>query len=290
MTEEFTDHLEADDWKDAAAIVGLIRFFDYAQIPYNKEEIERAKEIYDNDSEYDEGLDVLRFNAADITDEKLDAFIEDYFAEELHHCAVERALHKTDWSKEEVDFINGKLTANTAMKDIFPKQKFDGTNAEKILDLIEENRSYIVRKTFVHKPNLYKNFCNVPKQKIEEFCNNLFQKPENKVVRLQGYHMDLNHKGRSISYRFNEKLFSSSDSRFYDFIPFAFTIGRESFLSMIIPRSGSWSGPISNCRISAGNREKIRQMGMWIPEGSCLKISFTRPIFLIMMWRSSKRI
>ncbi len=229
MIEEFTDHLEADDWKDAAAIVGLIRFFDYAQIPYNKEEIERAKEIYDNDSEYDEGLDVLRFNAADITDEKLDAFIEDYFAEELHHCAVERALHKTDWSKEEVDFINGKLTANTAMKDIFPKQKFDGTNAEKILDLIEENRSYIVRKTFVHKPNLYKNFCNVPKQKIEEFCNNLFQKPENKVVRLQGYHMDLNHKGRSISYRFNEKLFSSSDSRFYDFIPFAFTIGRESF-------------------------------------------------------------
>lgn len=229
MTGEFTDRLEADDWKDAAAIVGLIRFFDYAQIPYNKEEIAKARETYDDDSEYDEGLDFLKFNAADITDEKLDAFIEDYFSEELHHCAVERALHKTEWSKEEIGFINGKLTANAAMKDIFPKQKFDGTNAEEILDLIEENRSYIVRKTFVQKSNLYKNFCNVPKNVSENFYNELFQKSGGKVVRLQGYHMDLSHKSRSISYRFNEKLFSSSDSRFYDFIPFAFTIGRESF-------------------------------------------------------------
>lgn len=115
MVGEFTDRLEADDWKDAAAVVGLIRFFDYAQIPYNKEEIDKARETYDDDSEYDEGLDLLKFNAADITDEKLDAFIEDYFSEELHHCAVERALHKTEWSKEEIDFINGKLTANTVM-------------------------------------------------------------------------------------------------------------------------------------------------------------------------------
>ena len=44
MAGEFTDYLEADDWKNAAAIVGLIRFFDYAQIPYNREEIELAEE------------------------------------------------------------------------------------------------------------------------------------------------------------------------------------------------------------------------------------------------------
>ena len=148
MTGEFTDRLEADDWKDAAAIVGLIRFFDYAQIPYNKEEIAKARETYDDDSEYDEGLDFLKFNAADITDEKLDAFIEDYFSEELHHCAAERALHKTEWSKEEVDFINGKLTANTVMKKIFAKKKFDGTNAEEILSLIEENRTVIAMKMY----------------------------------------------------------------------------------------------------------------------------------------------
>ena len=59
MAGEFTDYLEADDWKNAAAIVGLIRFFDYAQIPYNREEIELAEEIYDHDSEYDEGLDLM---------------------------------------------------------------------------------------------------------------------------------------------------------------------------------------------------------------------------------------
>ena len=51
MAGEFTDYLEADDWKDAAAIVGLIRFFDYAQIPYNKEEIAKARETYEVDSE-----------------------------------------------------------------------------------------------------------------------------------------------------------------------------------------------------------------------------------------------
>lgn len=50
MVGEFTDRLEADDWKDAAAVVGLIRFFDYAQIPYNKEEIAKARETYDDDS------------------------------------------------------------------------------------------------------------------------------------------------------------------------------------------------------------------------------------------------
>lgn len=219
MTEKFTDYLEADDWKDAAAIVGLIRFFDYAQIPYNKEEIAKARETYDDDSQYDEGLDFLKFNVADITDEKLDAFIEDYFSEELHHCAAERALHKTEWSKEEMDFINGKLTANTVMKKIFSKRKFDGTNAEELLSLIEENRTVIVRETFRNKSNLYRNFCN----------ENVFRKPKGDTVRLKGYYVDFAKKGKSVSYRYDMGLFSSSDSEFYDFIPFAFTIGRESF-------------------------------------------------------------
>ncbi len=219
MAGEFTDYLEADDWKDAAAIVGLIRFFDYAQIPYNKEEIARARETYDDDSEYDEGLDVLKFNAADITDEKLDAFIEDYFSTELHHCAAERALHKAEWPKEEMDFINGKLTANTVMKKIFAKRKFDGTNAEELLALIEENRTVIVRETFRNKSNLYRNFCN----------ENVFRKPKGDTARLKGYYVDFAKKGKSVSYRYDMGLFSSSDSEFYDFIPFAFTIGRESF-------------------------------------------------------------
>lgn len=219
MAGEFTDYLEADDWKDAAAIVGLIRFFDYAQIPYNKEEIARAGEIYDDDSEYDEGLDVLKFNAADITDEKLDAFIEDYFSEELYHCAAERALHKAEWSKEEMDFINGKLTANTVMKKIFAKRKFDGTNAEEILALIEENRTIILRETYRNKRNLYDNFCN----------KTVFRRPKGDTARLNGYYIDFAKKGKSVSYRYDMGLFSSSDSEFYDFIPFAFTIGRESF-------------------------------------------------------------
>ena len=219
MAGEFTDYLEADDGKNAAAIGGLIRFFDYAQIPYNREEIELAEEIYDHDSEYDEGLDFLKFNASDITEEKLDAFIEDYFAEELHHCAAEQVLHKAEWSKEEIDFINSKLTGNTVLKKVFAKHKFDGTNAEDILELIEENRTNIVRETYRNKNNLYRNFCN----------ENVFRKPKGDAARLKGYYVDLAKKGKSLSYRYDMGMFSSSDSEFYDFIPFAFTIGRESF-------------------------------------------------------------
>lgn len=219
MVGEFTDYLEADDWKNAAAIVGLIRFFEYAKIPYNREEIYQAKETYEDDSEYDEGLDFLKFNAADIVDEKLDKFIEDYFAEEMHHCAVEKALGKSEWSKEEIDFINNKLTANTVMKKIFSKKKFDGTNREEILVLIQENRTNIVRETYRNKSNLYRNFCN----------ENVFRKPKGDTVRLKGYYVDFAKKGKSVSYRYDMGLFDSSDSVFYDFIPFAFTIGRESF-------------------------------------------------------------
>lgn len=219
MGGEFTDYLEADDWRNAAAIVGLIRFFEYAQIPYNREEIEQAEEVYDDDAEYDEGLDFLKFNAADITEEKLDDFIAYCFAEELHHCVVERALDKAEWSKEEVDFINGRLTANTVMKKIFSKQKFDGTNKEEILDLIRENRTVILRETYRNKSNLYRNFCN----------ENVFRKPEGDSARLKGYYVDFAKKGKSLSYRYDTGLFGSSDSVYYDFIPFAFTIGRESF-------------------------------------------------------------
>lgn len=219
MGGEFTDYLEADDWRNAAAIVGLIRFFEYAQIPYNREEIEQAEEVYDDDVEYDEGLDFLKFNAADITEEKLDDFIAYCFAEELHHCVVERALDKAEWSKEEVDSINGRLTANTVMKKIFSKQKFDGTNKEEILDLIRENRTVILRETYRNKSNLYRNFCN----------ENVFRKPEGDSARLKGYYVDFAKKGKSLSYRYDTGLFGSSDSVYYDFIPFAFTIGRESF-------------------------------------------------------------
>ena len=219
MVEEFTDCLEADDWKNAAAIVGLIRFFEFAQIPYNRDEIYQAKEIYNDDTEYDEGLDFLKFNGADIVDEKLNKFIEDYFAEEMHHSIVEKMLCKTEWSKEEIDFVNSKLTANTVMKKIFSKRRFDGTNREDILGLIEENRTDIVRETYKNKSNLYRNFCN----------ENVFRRPEGDTVRLKGYYVDFAKKGKSISYRYDIGLFSSSDSRFYDFIPFAFTIGRNSF-------------------------------------------------------------
>lgn len=219
MTEGFTEYLEANDWKDSAAIVGLIRFFEFAGIAYNRDEIQQAEETYGSGQRYSEGLDILKFNAEDITEEKLTAFIESYFYRDMHHCSVEEALSRTEWSEREIEFVNKKLTANTVMKKFFARQKFDGTNKDIILDIIRKNRAVIVKETYRNKTNLYRNFCN----------ENVFERPAGDTVRLRGYYVDFAKKGKSVSYRYDAGLFQSSDSIYYDFIPFAFSIGRESF-------------------------------------------------------------
>lgn len=222
MTQEFTDYLETDDWKNSAAIVGMIRFFEFAGIPYNRDEIFQADEEYDDDSGYSEGLDRLKFNKsdmdADIIKDKFIAFIEDYFAEDMHHLYVEAALlNKIEWTEEEKADINKKLSANTVMKRCFGKLKFDGTNRAEILEVIRQNRDEMIIETYRYKG--YKNFCN----------ENVFQQPGGDAVRLKGYYIDYKRKSRSVSYRYNNKLFQSSDSAYYDFIPFGFVTGRESF-------------------------------------------------------------
>lgn len=219
MTEGFTECLEANDWKDSAAIVGLIRFFEFAGISYNRAEIFDTETNCCSDQECSDGLDILKFNAEDITEEKQAEFIESYFYDDMHHCSVEEVLGRTEWTEKEIEFVNKKLTANTVMKKVFSKQKFDGTNKEVILDLIQNNRSTIVKETYRNKANLYRNFCN----------ENVFQYPAGDTVRLRGYYVDFAKKGKSVSYRYDTRLFQSSDSEYYDFIPVAFSIGRESF-------------------------------------------------------------
>ena len=77
MMEGFTEHLEANDWKDSAAIVGLIRFFEFSGISYNRTEIFN-EDGYGFGQEYREGFDILKFNAEEITEERLTEFIESY--------------------------------------------------------------------------------------------------------------------------------------------------------------------------------------------------------------------
>lgn len=43
MVGEFTDRLEADDWKDAAAVVGLIRFLTMPRFPIIKKKLPRQE-------------------------------------------------------------------------------------------------------------------------------------------------------------------------------------------------------------------------------------------------------
>lgn len=105
--------------KDSAAIVGLIRFFEFSGISYNRTEIFN-EDGYGFGQEYREGFDILKFNAEEITEERLTEFIESYFYDEMHHCSVEEVLSRSEWSEKEIEFVNKKMTANTVMKKVLP--------------------------------------------------------------------------------------------------------------------------------------------------------------------------
>lgn len=208
--QEFDTEIETIDWRYSAAAIGIIMYLNYHRLEYNREEI---------DSEDDKSFDILRFNKADITEERYLEFIEYLYCDELHHKIVENMLLGDEFTEEQIKFINGKIAGNTVMKKCFGKTKFDGTNAEEIKSIIETNRKELIKETYRNKKNLYANFCNT---------NQLFNERQS-YCRLNGYYIDGPKKGKSISYNFNQSTYISNDELFFDFIPFAFTIGREAF-------------------------------------------------------------
>lgn len=201
MEGKYDSKLEACDWRDSAAIVGLIKFLKF------------------HDIEYSEERDFILYNQEDITEERFQQFVEYVCEDDMWHRKAEEKLRGSEFSQEEIDEINKNLVGNTIMKNIFGKVKFDGTNKEEIVQLINENRLQIVMETFRNKSNLYKNFCNT----------NLLGKEEQPHCRLVGYNIDENRKSKSVSYAFEKNIFVSKDRKEYDFIPFAFTNTYEAF-------------------------------------------------------------
>lgn len=196
--------LEPFDWRYSAAIVGLRKYLEWLGV--EESDLTITEESLEYNKKYFNRRDFLKF-------------AEFYFKNEMHHIAIEEILEEENPSETQIAYVNEKMKANKILKDLFKKIKFDGQNQAKIKKIINENREEIIYKTFQNKSNLYKNYCNP---------NQLF-KDRQECCRLNGYYVDMPKKGKSISYAFDKSNYVGNDIPEFDFIPFAFSGGREKF-------------------------------------------------------------
>ena len=196
--------LEPFDWRYSAAIVGLRKYLEWLGV--EESDLTITEESLEYNKKY--------FNRRDFLN-----FAEFYFKNEMHHIAIEEILEEENPSEIQIVYVNEKMKSNKILKDLFKKIKFDGQNQAEIKKIINENREEIIYKTFQNKSNLYKNYCNP---------NQLF-KDRQECCRLNGYYVDMPKKGKSISYAFDKSNYVGNDIPEFDFIPFAFSGGREKF-------------------------------------------------------------
>ena len=210
MKETLTDgkydtRLWPSDWRYSAAIVGLMRYFNDRDIPYDKTE------------------DYIDYNQSDIVGEDARKnyllFAEHYYIEAMHHKTIEQLLSSESFSEEQQKLLNEKLKANTICKKVFGKSKYPDTTKEEIQALIDEHRFELIQETFRSGKTMYAKFANT---------NRLFNEAD-KVCRLNGYYVDLPKKSKSIAYRWNYNTYFANDEPEFDFIVFAFTKTREGF-------------------------------------------------------------
>ena len=76
----------------------------------------------------------------------------------MHHNVVCKKLCREQFTEETIKEVNEKLSANVVMKKVFKGIKFDGTNAELIKQLVEENRLELISNTFCNANSGYKYF------------------------------------------------------------------------------------------------------------------------------------
>lgn len=214
------------EWRYAASVVGLIRYFEYVEETEGMKLYEITKKrdrdqyvIYSEIGGYVQGL---LYNEEDITEERYLQFVEHYYGENLQHIVIERKLSdpNREYTEDEISVINSYISgtnSNTILKKIFGKTKFTGNNAEEILHQIDENRFEIIRETYRNKTSMYRKYANIKK---------LFTS-ENPHCRLLGYDLDENRKSKSVAYQFDTSTFVANDEPEFDFIPFAFTYSPE---------------------------------------------------------------
>ena len=200
--------LQPTDWRFAAAVVGLCKYFDYFGIVY--------KVLYDVEEKpdnYIHGFDGIIYKSEDITEEKYLEFAENYFEKYMTHKNILNILESQEFSEEKIKLVNDLVKSKTVLKGLFDKIKFDGTNKDIFISTIEENRAEIIKNIFKNGNNLYKNYCN----------ERLIFTEDNSTCRLRGYNVDKDRKTSNLGFCFSKESFESNDILEFDFIPFAFS-------------------------------------------------------------------
>lgn len=199
----YNSRIEPSDWRYSAAIVGMIRFFDDREIAYSS----KGRYLY--------------YNFEDIHNESNDLegdrnyllFAEKWFSDKMHHNDLSRRLSQSEFTEEQISEINKKFSANTIMKKVFKGIKFDTSNKELILNLIEDNRLELIRDTFSNAKSGYQKFIN----------NSKYRSESGEVCRLLGFCVDTGRKTKSIGFCFDKESRTFNDEVEFDFIPFAFS-------------------------------------------------------------------
>ena len=239
--QPFDTAIEPSDWRYAAAIVGLEKYLSYMNVFYDVTD------------------EALLFNRSDLNEKDYLAFVEWYYESldiAMPHRELEHYLHHSEFSDEVIKNVNELLKntnnkGNTIMKKVFAKHKFDGTNASQILAVLSDNREQLIKETFRNKKNMYANYANT---------RQLFEDGKD-LCRLLGYYVDGGRKTKSISYIFDKNTFVAQDNQVFDFIPFAFMGGYETFF---INDSFSVNNLINTNRtfktkiLSSGEGEKVK--------------------------------
>lgn len=200
--------LQPTDWRFAAAVVGLCKYFDYFGIDY--------KVLYDVEEKpdnYIHGFDGIIYKSEDITEEKYLEFAENYFEKYMTHKNILNILESQEFSEEQIKLVNDLVKSKTVLKGLFDKIKFNGTNKDIFISTIEENRAEIIKNIFKNGNNLYKNYCN----------ERLIFTEDNSTCRLRGYNVDKDRKTNNLGFCFSKESFESNDILEFDFIPFAFS-------------------------------------------------------------------
>ena len=200
--------LQPTDWRFAAAVVGLCKYFDYFGIDYKV-----LCDVEEKPDNYIHGFDGIICKSEDITEEKYLEFAENYFEKYMTHKNILNILESQEFSEEQIKLVNDLVKSKTVLKGLFDKIKFDGTNKDIFISTIEENRAEIIKNIFKNGNNLYKNYCN----------ERLIFTEDNSTCRLRGYNVDKDRKTSNLGFCFSKESFESNDILEFDFIPFAFS-------------------------------------------------------------------
>lgn len=195
------------DWRYSSAILGLRRFHECLNIT-----------DYEMTSEY------LVYNPINVTEENMAIFIDKWYGNFLNYNKALSIIEmNTEYNDEQIKEVNELLNKNIIIKNVFKGNKFDGTNGQKIVSMINENKKDFTLNLFINSLSMYRKYCN----------QSAFLQEDVNMCRLCGYYENYRLKTKQLSWNFDKESFVYEDCKEFDFVPFAFTYGYDScFLNL----------------------------------------------------------